>query len=82
MRPQRCVQDHELVWLTSQLAVCPACADDSCIYHDAGAGTRLVRFLRRTVRAGAGRSREHAHLGAGASAGIRGARKPHPAGRR
>ncbi len=81
MRPHRCVQDHELVWLTSQLAVCPECADDSFIYHDAGAGTRLVQFLRRTVLAGARHSRGHAHLVVGASACILGALEPHPAGR-
>ncbi len=53
MRPQHCAQDHELVWLTPYLAVCPDCDVDMFIYHYAGYGERLVRFMDRAVRTGA-----------------------------
>ncbi len=53
MRPQRCAQDHELVWLTSHLAVCPECDVDRFIYHYAGYGERLVQFVAHAVRTSA-----------------------------
>lgn len=53
MRPQRCAQDHELVWLTTRLAVCPDCDADAFIYHYDGYIERLAHCLAHVMQTGA-----------------------------
>ncbi len=72
MRPQRCAQDHELVWLTTRLAVCPECDVDEFIYHYDGTIDRLVRCMDHAVRASVRAAREdQARLALGNHHGLR-----------
>ena len=52
MYPERCPKGHELVWLSSRIALCNECNDDDFIYRSVGYVERLVRFLQRSLLAG------------------------------